>query len=345
MPKDVEESDDPMSPPPIIRVVDPKGRVSITSTGDAVEQFATFPGLLSSSEDAAVDDLLHKPFEQALEENLELRKHIDEHEEPEEPGAFREHFRQHWGPEAPDELREILKDVMILQRSPALPAVESTQTAEGKQVVTVSSLLGKPFDQALQEFPPLQRYLEENETEDDPGACENEFRGHWGLEAPTDLRELLDDLLNNPTRVKVNLLFSKPFDEALKEFPELREYIKENDPEDDPGACEQEFRLHWGMEEAPADLHMLLENLLNPEPEKAKDPEVASLLAKPFDQALKECPQLRTYIDESKKQDDSGQEEKELRAHWGPEAPAAMHEFLRDLLHPEEDAAEATVAE
>lgn len=58
---------------------------------------------------ASVDELLARPFDEALGECEALRRHIEEQEDAAE---VREEFRQHWHPGAPSELRQVLEEVL-----------------------------------------------------------------------------------------------------------------------------------------------------------------------------------------------------------------------------------------
>jgi len=64
---------------------------------------------------------------------------------------------------------------------------------DGSAAERVGALLGLPFDQALDECEELRRYLAELEDREE---VEEEFREHWGPEAPRALRRVLEEILD-----------------------------------------------------------------------------------------------------------------------------------------------------
>merc|ERR1719491_2209411 len=64
----------------------------------------------------------------------------------------------------------------------------------------IDELLGKPFDEAILEFPALREHISQQEDAED---VEEEFRQHWHPEAPVALRQVLEELLD-PAAVAAN---------------------------------------------------------------------------------------------------------------------------------------------
>ncbi|CAK9066095.1 ABC transporter D family member 2, partial [Durusdinium trenchii] len=59
----------------------------------------------------------------------------------------------------------------------------------------VRALLQQPFDQALKACPALREYIQ-NRSDEDAKALEEEFREHWHAEAPLEMRQILEEILD-----------------------------------------------------------------------------------------------------------------------------------------------------
>lgn len=270
----------------------------------------------------------------------------------------------------------------------------------------VDALLQRPFDEVLRQLPALQRHLE---AQEDVREVEEEFRAAWHLEAPPELRQLLEELLDPAAAVdepassmldtddlngRVEALLERPFDEALRLLPALRQHL---DAQEDAADVEEEFRAAWHPE-APAELRQVLEELIDPaaaaasaeateaflrnpaaafpsgppgndegeefpsfdeefgeamkgmrsgdtpedDGEDENQPDLRSavdeLLQKSFDEALLALPALKEHI---ASQEDARDVEDEFRESWHPEAPEALRQVLEELLYPAGAAANA----
>ncbi|CAE7877088.1 unnamed protein product [Symbiodinium sp. KB8] len=60
----------------------------------------------------------------------------------------------------------------------------------------VEELLCKPFDEALKHCPALAEYIQKNSSKEDSGTLEKEFREHWHREAPQELRQVLEEIVD-----------------------------------------------------------------------------------------------------------------------------------------------------
>mmetsp|Transcript_9235 Transcript_9235/g.16630 ORF Transcript_9235/g.16630 Transcript_9235/m.16630 type:complete len:187 (+) Transcript_9235:43-603(+) len=140
----------------------------------------------------SVDALLHMSFDEAVAVCSPLRAYIKENDDP---SALEAEFRRSWSPEASNELRAALNEIVGASE--------------------VDELLSLPFEEAWEQCEELRDYVETNGS-DNPAALRDEFRRHWGPDAPEALREVLQELLAEDQDGNRN-----DMEEALEESSEL----------------------------------------------------------------------------------------------------------------------------
>ncbi|CAE7446484.1 unnamed protein product [Symbiodinium microadriaticum] len=74
----------------------------------------------------------------------------------------------------------------------------------------VEELLCKPFDEALKHCPALAEYIQKNSSKEDSGTLEKEFREHWHREAPQELRQVLEEIVD-PEAAAANVAETEAF--------------------------------------------------------------------------------------------------------------------------------------
>lgn len=188
-----------------------------------------------------------------------------------------------------------------------------------KVATRVDALLALSYDEAFAASEPLRKYIEEQE---DAASLQKEFREHWHVEAPPELRQVLEELLD-PDLARAN-------SEAVQTF--LRDPLAVAPPE-------------LGMSSTPFDGNGRMAGSMDVEearPSGLVNSQVDALLAQPFELALAGCKPLEHYI---AGHEDAASVRKEFREHWGTGAPAEMRQVLEEFLDPEIAAANATAVQ
>lgn len=225
--------------------------------------------------------------------------------------------------------------------------------------LAVDTLLSQPFEQALESCAALREYIAARGE----AAAElaEEFREHWHRDAPAELRQVLEELIDPAvaaaSRVATEAFLRDPTS-ALPPFDfDGLDGSEGRGAEGEPERRTSEMELLSG-EELEAKLLRADERAANKASEAAEVAENAkaeaaadaaaealsrraeALLALPFDEAMGECDALRKYVRE---REDSADVEIEFRTHWHLEAPSQLREVLVEVLDPEV-AAEAAAA-
>eukprot|EP00405_Crypthecodinium_cohnii_P015293 CAMPEP_0206454218 /NCGR_PEP_ID=MMETSP0324_2-20121206/21006_1 /ASSEMBLY_ACC=CAM_ASM_000836 /TAXON_ID=2866 /ORGANISM="Crypthecodinium cohnii, Strain Seligo" /LENGTH=308 /DNA_ID=CAMNT_0053924649 /DNA_START=75 /DNA_END=1001 /DNA_ORIENTATION=+ len=241
---------------------------------------------------AEIEALLNLPFEDALQKCPAIKKYIDEHEDSAE---LLVEFRDAWSPSAPVELRQVLEE--LLDPDVAQARKESTEAFLKDPVGAIATMPTPPgaigFESGLDEGPPLGMPQSssssgrpgrpadwEIEDEDvppgsraDPATRAAALLGDEELARARRKQKGMEDMEDTgldddpeaeeaaeATFAKIEELLAVPFEEALKQCPELEQFLTE---QEDPDEVRGEFADHWSPE-APEQLRRVLEELLNP---------------------------------------------------------------------------------
>uniref|UniRef100_A0A7S1F742 Uncharacterized protein n=1 Tax=Noctiluca scintillans TaxID=2966 RepID=A0A7S1F742_NOCSC len=251
---------------------------------------------------ASVKQLLSVPFEEALRQCEPLRVYIATCEDTVEA---MEEFRNNWHMGGPAEMIRLLQEML----NPSAP--------------TPQKLLAMPFEQALQHCEALRTYIS---TNDEPTELETEFREAWHVDAPVELRQLLEELLWS----EVDFSDTAPPDH-LNEIGHMR-YTDERTLLLSSGFDE---RFHERVPRGSASDH---DGEVDVDDDvQCTEEVVGDLLNRPFLEAVQMCAELRQYIKEH------GGDEllEEFRTHWSAEAPRQLREVLSEILDPRIAAASA----
>eukprot|EP00933_Yihiella_yeosuensis_P078733 TRINITY_DN9054_c3_g1_i1.p1 TRINITY_DN9054_c3_g1~~TRINITY_DN9054_c3_g1_i1.p1 ORF type:complete len:317 (+),score=89.75 TRINITY_DN9054_c3_g1_i1:45-953(+) len=233
-----------------------------------------------------VDALLQMSFDEALKSCQQLNEYVyGQNRDPDEVKALIEEFKVDWHPEAPAELRHVLEELLDPEAAAAsAAATQALLQGTGAPILQEE----RPFDKSdrtLQEDGDgklIDRFLSGDGNSDGGATLDRVsslLTGSSGR-TPTELSvepipaerqkwEDLEELQEDDTYChvdddrRVDELLSMSFEEALDKCEELRRYVQ------DPARGEakeltEEFRNHWGVEEAPVELRAVLRDLLNP---------------------------------------------------------------------------------
>eukprot|EP00419_Tripos_fusus_P058588 CAMPEP_0172917580 /NCGR_PEP_ID=MMETSP1075-20121228/198617_1 /TAXON_ID=2916 /ORGANISM="Ceratium fusus, Strain PA161109" /LENGTH=200 /DNA_ID=CAMNT_0013777075 /DNA_START=58 /DNA_END=657 /DNA_ORIENTATION=+ len=163
---------------------------------------------------------------------------------------------------------------------------------------TVEELLSVPLEQAIQACDALRAYIEGHE---DSASLREEFRESWHPDAPADLRQVLEEVIDPEAfaaaaTLEVEAAASHRVDVPLP-LPHSGPLLQ--DAEHPVGFMQDE---RWQLDEAgnqtaiPVNRQLEAEDDEDDEASSANHDKVKALLALPFDQALKECGELQRYI-------------------------------------------------
>eukprot|EP00930_Biecheleria_cincta_P102521 TRINITY_DN94268_c0_g1_i1.p1 TRINITY_DN94268_c0_g1~~TRINITY_DN94268_c0_g1_i1.p1 ORF type:complete len:265 (-),score=60.63 TRINITY_DN94268_c0_g1_i1:36-788(-) len=206
-----------------------------------------------------------------------------------------------------------------------MSGADSEAEDENAPHVRVAQLLHLPFDEALKECGQLQLYIQERE---DAESLEAEFRENWHPEAPAELRQVLEEILDpelaaaaadateaflrNPTETHGDMLGEAP------------------SPLDGNGD-----RTGGGTDESLDDMSVTDHSEIDEDFAGASVvSDVDALLAGSFEEAVQTCDALRQYI-QNRGGSEANELEDEFRANWHPDAPSALRQVLMELLDPE----------
>lgn len=197
----------------------------------------------------------------------------------------------------------------------------------GDLSVRVDDLLGRPFQEALRLLPALRHYIE---TQEDAKELEEEFRTAWHPEAPAELRQVLEEIID-PGAFAASAAATEEFlkdptaafpgeaDLSMEKFDETF-HLEDLSEADLRGA--QQLRGE-SFEELPEDEEQSVQAYACEQVDK--------LLHQTFDEAVRDCPALRQYI---ASQENAREVEEEFRQSWHVDAPEALRQVLEEILDP-----------
>lgn len=243
----------------------------------------------------SVDELLSRPFREVIQEWPALREYLAEQGEDE--AEVTQQFEEHWHAEAPDELRVVLLELLGEADEGADEEDEDSEESTG------AGPLGRrrfSVEDLEEEGPNVERAGRGDALGSYGGSTLPPPTGGVGAGGPSRDSAFVDELESALQRRRpqaeeveaeeelpavgdtgvdlgrIDELLQLSFDEALREWPELRDYIAE---QDDAAAVEQEFRENWHPE-APALMREVMEELLlGPELAKKAAEETARFAA------------------------------------------------------------------
>lgn len=222
------------------------------------------------------------------------------------------------------------------------------ESAEDDLVQKVDTLLRLPFEEALAVFPQLKAYIDEHANSDDEQPLVDEFREAWSPDAPQELRDVLEQLIDPEAYEAASKLPLSVQDGVHFGSDELGEMQQDGPSSGKFGNSADEqglFNLPMdGYETSPAVQRLLdegnvdellrLEELDSTMQEESVHLEaVEELLRKSFDEALVECDALQSYLE--MQGDERKDVEEEFRSCWSPDAPTELRDVLAQLLDPD----------
>lgn len=246
----------------------------------------------------SVEDLLKLPFEDALRSSAALRKYVEDDVDAED---LREEFAVHWHPrDAPADLRRVLSAILV-----------------ERPVLTATELLSLPFGEALAACPGLTTYIGES---GDPMELQEELRAHWGPGAPSELREVLDEVLASGDDAAAAMAAEAA---SQAPAPAARHSPRLLGP---PGGA--------GEVEDCDDIGPLAEELagrgLSAHDTRRALGSAATMLSRPFEAALRGCPGLQAHFNAQGSEVQAVEDA--FREHWGLEAPPEMVSIIEQIL-------------
>ncbi|CAE7224636.1 unnamed protein product [Symbiodinium sp. CCMP2592] len=212
----------------------------------------------------------------------------------------------------------------MAEASRASAANQEPSGASGK----VEELLCKPFDEALKHCPALAEYIQKNSTEDS-GKLEKEFREHWHREAPQELRQVLEEIVD-PEAAAANVAETEAF---LRNRTPLVEDLLSEGAEQSASSDRLVVRQELSREQGLDIDH-------DQEDDQFADLDIASavdrLLSLSFEAAMKTSVELRDYVRSPKRsKDEIADLEAEFAQNWSLEAPTELRDILEELLFPD----------
>lgn len=220
--------------------------------------------------------------------------------------------------------------------------------AEGEEhdlVVRVDVLLGMPFEEALKAFPQLQQYILEH---DDAASLQKEFQQSWHPEAPRELRDVLEELLDpeahaaaadaaqrleaTPSGLEMSSFASPPEEELSPHRIKVQTGVSDDMASGlrfMPESSDTPESPLWAMQRAES-------SAPEADDEDSVAAEIEALLSTPFEEAVQRCTLLQRYL--GAQGDDAKDIEEEFRVNWSLDAPQELRDVLRQMLDPEADA-------
>merc|ERR1712008_379072 len=202
----------------------------------------------------------------------------------------------------------------------------------------VQELLSVPFEQALQACDALRAYIDGHE---DAAALREEFRESWHPDAPADLRQVLEEVIDPEAFAAAAAFEAEAAAEHAVDLPLLA-------PHGGPVLRDAEQPLDFiHNEKRPLDIvepqtakpaaipmnHQFMAEDDDGTPSANHD-RLKALLALPFDQALSQCGELQRYIQGAA---DREALEREFRENWHVDAPDALQDVLFELLEQQDE--------
>jgi len=215
----------------------------------------------------------------------------------------------------------------------------ATIEEEGSLQHRVDEILSMPFEQALQACDSLRVYIEGHE---DAVALREEFRESWHLDAPADLRQVLEEVIDPEAFAAAAAFEVEAAAVRLVDLPLLPHGEPLMREAEQPVDLMHDEKMQLDHDETqaakptaiPVNHQPMDEDYDNDEAFSANHDRAKALLALPFDEALSQCGELQRYIQGA---DDGEALEREFQEHWHLDAPEALRDVLFELLEQQDE--------